>query len=96
MSMNVKVVRMNTGEDIIFNLLEENEKFLKIENVLVAGPSATGQIGFGPWAPLVKDGDPIEINVDYICYIAEPQIEVAENYQKIFSKIETPSKKLIL
>lgn len=96
MSMNVKVVRMNTGEDIIFNLLEVNEKFLKIENVLVAGPSATGQIGFGPWAPLVKDGDPIEINVDYICYIAEPQIEVAENYQKIFSKIETPSKKLIL
>ena len=96
MSMNVKVVRMNTGEDIIFNLLETNEKFMKIENVLVAGPSATGQIGFGPWAPLVKDGDPIEINVDYICYIAEPQIEVAENYQKIFSKIETPSKKLIL
>ena len=96
MSMNVKVVRMNTGEDIIFNLLEKNEKFMKIENVLVAGPSASGQIGFGPWAPLVKDGDPIEINVDYICYIAEPQIEVAENYQKIFSKIETPSKKLIL
>ena len=96
MSMNVKVVRMNTGEDIIFNLLEENEKFLKIENVLVAGPSATGSIGFGPWAPLVKDGDPIEINVDYICYMADPQIEVAENYQKIFSKIETPSKKLIL
>ena len=96
MSMNVKVVRMNTGEDIIFNLLEVNEKFLKIENVLVAGPSATGQIGFGPWAPLVKDGDPIEINVDYICYIAEPQIEVAENFQKIFSKIETPSKRLIL
>jgi len=94
--MDVKVVRMNTGEDIIFNLLEDNEKFLKIENVLVAGPSATGSIGFGPWAPLVKDGDPIELNVDYICYIADPQIEVAENYQKIFSKIETPSKKLIL
>ena len=94
--MDVKVVRMNTGEDIIFNLLEDNEKFLKIENVLVAGPSATGSIGFGPWAPLVKDGDPIELNVDYICYMADPQIEVAENYQKIFSKIETPSKKLIL
>ena len=96
MSMNVKVVRMNTGEDIVFNLLEEKEKSLVIENVLVAGPSATGSIGFGPWAPLVKDGDPIELNVDYICYIADPQIEVAENYQKIFSKIETPSKKLIL
>ena len=96
MSMNVKVVRMNTGEDIIFNLLEKNEKFMKIENVLVAGPSASGQIGFGPWAPLIKEGDPVEINRDYICYIAEPHVDVAENYQKIFSKIETPSKKLIL
>ena len=55
-----------------------------------------GQIGFGPWAPLVKNGETIEIERKFIVYIAEPQDEVSEQYQKIFSPIETPSKKLIL
>jgi len=94
--MNVKVARMNTGEDIIFDLIEEKEKVWLIENALVAGPNGQGQIGFGPWAPLIKEGEPLQVNSDYICYIAEPHADVAENYQKIFSKIETPSKNLIL
>ena len=94
--MNVKVLRMNTGEDVIFTVVEEKEDTIVIENALVAMPAAAGNIGFGPWAPLVKNGDSIELERKYIVYIADPQVEVEEQYSKIFSTIETPSKKLIL
>ena len=83
--MNVKVLRMNTGEDVIFTLLEEKEETIVIENALVAMPAASGNIGFGPWAPLVKNGDSIEIERKYIVYLAEPQVEVEKKYSRIFS-----------
>ena len=94
--MNVKVLRMNTGEDVIFTMVEEKEDSIVANNILVAVNGGQGQIGFGPWAPLVKNGETIEIDRKYIVYIAEPQVEVEEQYSKIFSTIETPSKKLIL
>lgn len=94
--MNVKVLRMNTGEDVIFTMVEEKEDSIVADNILVAVNGGQGQIGFGPWAPLVKNGETIEIDRKYIVYIAEPQVEVEEQYSKIFSTIETPSKKLIL
>ena len=94
--MNVKVIRMNTGEEVIVTVLNEDEKTIEIENPLVGMPSATGQIGFGPWAPLVKNGDSITIEKSYIVYIAEAQVDVVEQYEKIFSVIQKPSKKLIV
>ena len=94
--MNVKVIRMNTGEEVIVTLLEDKEESILIDNALVGVTAASGQIGFGPWAPLVKNGEPIEIDKKYIVYVAEAQIDVVDQYEKIFSPIETPSKKLIL
>ena len=87
---------MNTGEDVIFTMVEDKEDSIVADNILVAVNGGQGQIGFGPWAPLVKNGETIEIDRKYIVYIADPQVEVEEQYSKIFSTIETPSKKLIL
>tara|TARA_A100001201_G_scaffold2342_2_gene5826 strand:- start:8424 stop:8708 length:285 start_codon:yes stop_codon:yes gene_type:complete len=94
--MNVKVIRMNTGEEVIVTLLNETEDSIEIENPLVGMPTQTGQIGFGPWAPLVKNDDSITLSKSYIVYLADAQVDVVEQYEKIFSPIETPSKKLIL
>lgn len=94
--MDVKVVRINTGEEVILTVVEEREDVYVVENALVAIPNAQGNLGFGPWAPLIKNGDTIDVKKDYIVFIGDPQVEVEEQYKKIFSTIETPSKKLIL
>ena len=94
--MNIKVIRMNTGEEVIVSVLNETEDTIEIENPLVGMPTQTGQIGFGPWAPLVKNDEPITIKKSYVVYLSEAQVDVVEQYEKIFSPIETPSKKLIL
>lgn len=94
--MNVKVIRMNTGEEVIVTLLNETVETLEIENPLVGMPTQGGQIGFGPWAPLVKNGESITIDRSFVVYIEDAQVDVTEQYEKMFSTIETPSKKLIL
>lgn len=94
--MNVKVLRMNTGEEVVFTLVNETDDTIEIENTLVAMPSAQGQIGFGPWAPLVKNDETITIGKDFVVYVEDVQVDVLEQYKKIFSPIETPSTKLIL
>ena len=96
--MNVKVMRTNIGEEVIFTLINENETTLEIENPLVAMPNAQGQVGFGPWSFLQKKDTTLTIDRNFVVYICDAEDEIVENYEKIFNpdKIQTPSQKLIL
>ncbi len=96
--MNVKVMRTNIGEEVIFTLINEDEKTVEVENPLVAMPNAQGQVGFGPWSFLQKKNTTLTVDRTFIVSIYEAEDEIVENYEKIFdpNKIQTPSKKLIL
>tara|TARA_B100001559_G_scaffold98264_1_gene82240 strand:- start:4311 stop:4595 length:285 start_codon:yes stop_codon:yes gene_type:complete len=94
--MEVKVLRMNTGEEVIYTQISEDENSIEVEHPLVAIPNAQGQVGFAPWSTLAKDENTIKVSKDYIVYVIDARDEIVENYKKIFSPIETPSKKLIL
>ena len=94
--MEVKVLRMNTGEEVIYSEISEDENSIEVEHPLVAIPNAQGQVGFAPWSTLAKDENTIKVSKEYIVYVIEARDEIVENYKKIFSPIETPSKKLIL
>ena len=87
---------MNTGEEIIYTQLSETDEYIEVENALVALPNQQGQIGFSPWSYLCDGDQPIKISKEYIVYVIEAKEMIVDNYKKIFSKIETPSKKLIL
>ena len=54
-------------------------------------------MGFAPWSPLLNGRDTdVEITRRYIVYIAETQDELVEQYELMYSSIQTPSKKLIV
>ena len=95
--MNVKLMRMWSGEDVVADLIEEKDDSVVICNPIVAVPAGNGQMGFAPWSPLLKGKDEeLEITKKYIVYIAETQPEIEEQYQDMFSVLKTPSKKLVL
>ena len=95
--MNVKLMRMWSGEDVVADLIEEKEDSVVFINPIVAVPSGNGQIGFAPWSPLLKGKDEeIEITKKYIVYIAETQEEIKDQYEQMFSVIQAPKKKLVL
>ena len=96
--MNVKVMRTNIGEEVIFTLINEEQSTIEIENPLVAMPNAQGQVGFGPWSFLQQKDTTLTVDRSFIVSIYEAEEEIVANYEKIFNpdKIQTPSKKLIL
>ena len=94
--MNVKLIRMWSGEDVIANLVKEDSESISITDPIVAVPSQQeGQIGFAPWSPLLQK-DKIEVTKKYVVYEGNPQDEIIEQYNTMFGKLSTPTKKLII
>jgi len=95
--MNVKLIRMWSGEDVVADLIEETEDSIVFCNPIVAVPTGQGQMGFAPWSPLLKGRDEeLEVTKKYIVYIADTQDEIVDQYKDMFSVLKTPSKKLVL
>ena len=94
--MTVKLIRMWSGEDVIADIVEDNSDSIVITDPIVAVPSPQqGNIAFAPWSPLLQK-DKIEVTKKYIVYEGNPQDEIIEQYNSMFSKISQPTKKLIL
>jgi hypothetical protein len=96
--MDVKLIRMSSGEDVITELLEQKEDTIVIQNAIVAVPAGNNQLGFAPWAPILNRAKKeLEVNSKFIVFIAEPDESVVEQYEQMFSPISKPAgKKLIL
>ena len=95
--MNVKLIRMWSGEDVIADLIEEKEDSVVFCNPIMMVPAGNNQMGFAPWSPLLKEkGEQLEVTRKYIVYIADTQTEIVEQYEQMFSIIKSPSKKLVL
>ena len=94
--MNVKLLRIVTGEEVIAEVLSEGTEFITVKNGLVVIPNAQS-VGFAPWATVISKQKP-EITIDrkFLVYVVECDVDVVEKYESIFSPIEKPSKKLIL
>ena len=94
--MTVKLIRMWSGEDVIADITKEDTDSITITDPIVAVPSQQpGQIAFAPWSPLLQK-DELEVTRKYIVYIGDPQPNIIEQYNTMFSKISTPTKKLIV
>ena len=95
--MNVKLIRMWSGEDVITDQVGDLEDTIVIRNPIVAIPAGNGQMGFAPWSPLLKDKNiDLEVSKKYVVYISEAQEQIVEQYEEMFSLIKSPSKKLIV
>lgn len=95
--MNVKLIRMWSGEDVIADQVGDLIDSIVIRNPIVAIPAGNGQLGFAPWSPLLKDKNvDLKITKKYVVYIAEVQEQIVEQYEQMFSVIKSPSKKLIV
>ena len=95
--MNVKLIRMWSGEDVIADLIDDKDDSIIIMNPIVAVPAGNGQMGFAPWSPLLKGkNEELEVTKKYVVYISDTQEQIEEQYQEMFSVIKAPSKKLIV
>jgi len=96
--IDVKLLRIITGEEVVAELLSETEDTITVQNGLVVLPTNTG-VGFAPWATVISKENPeLTVSKKHIVYVAEVQDDVAQKYNEMFgSKLVTPTpKKLIV
>ena len=96
--IDVKLLRIVTGEEVIAELLSETEDTITVQNGLAVLPTNNG-VGFAPWATVISKENPeITISKTHLVYVAEVQEDVCKKYNEMFgSKLITPdTKKLIV
>ena len=95
--MDVKLIRLITGEEIIAEVLDWQNGVLSIQNALVVIPQQ-GQVGFAPWATVINPEMPeIGLDMKHVIYCVEVAEPVVKQYNEIFgSNIVLPEKQLIL
>tara|TARA_B100002019_G_C21005422_1_gene467369 strand:- start:83 stop:376 length:294 start_codon:yes stop_codon:yes gene_type:complete len=96
--IDVKLLRIVTGEEVIAELVSEDDTTITVKNGLVVLPTNNG-VGFAPWATVIDTDNPdITMSKQHVVYVAAVQEDVSKKYNQMFgSKLITPdSKKLIM
>ena len=85
--MNIKLVRLISGEDIVCELTEEVD-YIVITNPLMlymqpGQQSAQPKVGLVPWMHYSQDKD-FTISTDKVIVISEPVEELSRQYDSIY------------
>ena len=96
--MTVKYIRFISGENVVADVVEDTSNNITISNAIVAIPIEDGnKMGFVPFAPL-QDPNENELTIPkrMVMYIVKVAPNLEEQYNSMFSRIVTPTKKLIV
>ena len=95
--MEVKLLRVITGEEIVAEVVEENASYLVLKNALVVIPT-NQSVGFAPWATVIdRDNPEVRVDRQHIVYIANLDESILNKYDEIYgSKLVKPKKGLSL
>ncbi len=84
--MNIKVTKFVTGEDVVFDLVEETETHVTMKNAALLMMQQQG-VGMIPWMPLAsfKD-DTVVIDKSKMMAMGGPIPELEAEYKKAHDK----------
>lgn len=84
--MNIKVTKFVTGEDVVFDMLEETETHVTMKNAALLMMQDRG-VGMIPWMPLAQfEDDTIVMEKSKMLAIGNPIPELEKEYTKAHSK----------
>jgi len=95
--IDVKLIRIVTGEEVIAELVSNDGDTVTIKNALVILPTNNG-VGFAPWATVIDQENPeITMSKNHVVYTVDVQEDVCKKYNEMFgSKLITPDKKKLI
>ena len=82
--MSVKIVRLNSGEEIIGNV-ENDGEFRIIKKPCIIIPTGQGQIGLMPWLGYGEIGDEgVKIKESFVAFTFNPSTQLRNEYSQAF------------
>ena len=93
--MNIQIVRLNSGEEVLADV-EEKENSVLIKKPALILPTGQGSIGLMPWMPYSDTEDGIEIKTSFVAFIVKPHDELMNEYSTAFgSGLVVPPKQAV-
>lgn len=90
--MNVKVFRLNSGEEIL-SRFEEKDGSVILKDPAILIPMERGQMALMPWMMYTKASKGVTIPQSFIAFTVEPVDELKSQYDASLNKgIVAPSK----
>jgi hypothetical protein len=83
--MNVKVFRLNSGEEILARF-EMTDTHVTLKDAAILVPVGQGQIGLMPWMMYTKAAKGVEIPLSFIAFSVEPLDELKSQYDASLNK----------
>ena len=78
--IDIKLIRIVTGEEVVAEVLETTQDTLKIQNALVVIPQSSG-VGFAPWATVIsKDSPEIVLKQEHVAALAPQEDKEKKHY----------------
>ena len=85
--MNLKLLRLRSGEDVICEVTKESAEYIFIKNpamlMPMQGQGQHMQMGMAPWMPFSEAKD-FEVPRDWVLITTEPAQEIVNNYNQVF------------
>ena len=95
--MNVKLIRMSSGEDVIAEVVNHDDNSLTLKNGIVGVPTQQGTLSFVAWSPMIsKEVKDITVSTKFVVYVADAAEEIVSQYEQMYSPITTPEKKRLI
>ena len=88
-------LKLASGEEVIANYKGNDDSSVSIEKALVLMQGPQG-LAFGTFFSTARQDEPINIAIDKITSIAYINDKIAEEYNRVFSTIQTPKKPSII
>ena len=83
--MNVKVFRLNSGEEILARFEEKDTSYI-LKDAAILVPVGQGQIGLMPWMMYTKAAKGVEITKSFVAFTVEPLDEFKSQYDSTLNK----------
>ena len=95
--MEVKLLRVITGEEIVAEIVGENAAEVTLKNALVVIPTQQS-VGFAPWATVIDRENPeVTVSRTHIVYVVNLDESIRNKYDEIYgSKLVKPEKKSLI
>ena len=91
--MNVKVFRLNSGEEVLARFEDQGDSWL-FKDPAILVPVGQGQIGLMPWMMYTKASKGLSIPKTFVAFTVDPLDELKDQYDSSLNKgIVAPSTK---
>jgi hypothetical protein len=93
--MNVKIVRLTSGEEIICQFEEEGD-IATLKNPAVLIPSPEGKLLLAKWLPYADAEDGVELHTRHFVFVLNPQKQLEDHYMNVVvNNLVIPPKGLV-